>query len=115
MYIAEGKYIVYAKDGMYVIASTVSIVQGEYGEYVKGGCIRRGGPKRPSRQRRWRQTPCQGWRLAEYNNEPLTTIGDRTTTFSNREGTKVLTIKLIVLNRDSLPLQKRHSACKELV
>ena len=56
------------------IASTVSmpysvyIAKDEYGKYVKGGCIRQGGKKRASRQRRWWWTPCQGWRLAEYNN-----------------------------------------------
>ncbi len=39
------------------------------------------------------------------NNKPLTTIGDWATTFSNREGAKALTIKLIVLNRDPLPFK----------
>ncbi len=45
---------------------------------------------------------------------PLTTIGDWATTFSDHEGAKALRIKLIVLNRDPLPLQKRHSACDEV-
>jgi hypothetical protein len=31
------------------------------------------------------------------NDKPLTTIGDWATTFDNREGTKVLTIKSIAL------------------
>ena len=48
------------------------------------------------------------------NNKPLTTIGDWATTFSDREGAKALTIKLIVLNRDPLPLQKRHSDYNEV-
>ena len=52
--------------------------------------------------------------MAEYNDEPLTTIGEWTMTFSNREGTKAITIKLIVLNCNPLPLQKRHSACDEV-
>ncbi len=76
------------------IASTVSmpygvyVSQGEYGEYIKGGCICWGGPKQASCQRRQQRTPCQGWQLVEYNDEPLTTIGDWTTTFSNCEGPK---------------------------
>ena len=48
------------------------------------------------------------------NHEPLTKIGDWATTFSDREGTKAITIKLIVLNCNPLPLQKRHSACDEV-
>ena len=122
-------------------------------KHAKGDPIRRGGSQQASHQRRPRRTPCQGWQLAEYNNEPLTTraighvrharwsqaschedrwlctpcqvatscirvaytmqgnnkplttTGDWATTFKDHEGTKALTNKLIVLNRNPLPLQ----------
>ena len=107
MYILEGEYIEYAQDVVYVAES-------EYGEYAKGDHIRQGGPQWASRQRRSWWSLCQGWQLAEYNNEPLTTIGDWATAFNDREGTKALTIKSIVLNHDPSPLQKPHSACNEV-
>ena len=62
----EVEYIEYAKDIVYV-------AKGEYGKHAKGDCIRQGGPPRASCQRRHQRTPCQGWRVAEYDNEPFTT------------------------------------------
>jgi hypothetical protein len=66
MYVLEGKYNTHTKDVVYV-------AKGEYGRYTKGDRICRGGLQPASHQRRQQQTPCQGWQLAEYDDEPLTT------------------------------------------
>ncbi len=115
VYVAKGEYSKYAEDGVYSAKGKYSKKAKEDASVEEGHnepLAKEGNDKPFAKDGNWLGTtmsPLPQGQLAAYtvqcNNEPLTTIGDWDTTFNDHEGAKALTIKLIVLNHDPLPLQ----------